>query len=305
MKHAINWLVLASLFLASAAGLAAETERKGVPASATALNLRQLVKQKQELLNQLLGDSLAAARINASGNAQAQQFMSGARERYIKAVAVLQSADLGAANELFNEAIWMIGMARRLVPDSLERANEYRARYSQLLSSIESLRRSYRVHLSHLKRGENEDPGWRKVSGLVEEARTHAAAERLLEANRALLQAEYNLLAAFGTVFGTTTLDYTPHFSDAKEEFQFEFERNRSYGDLVPMAIAELKPSAQAIGLIARYVESNRVFRDRAQHLAASKNYPEALKNIREATAELQRALLAAGLVVPQEMKDQ
>jgi len=306
MKHAIRWLLPAMLFLvAIPAALAAGHERKGASTGATTSNLPQLVKQKQAFLNRLLGDSLAAARIDASGNAQAQQFMSGARERYMKGVGVLQSGETGAANELFNEAIWMIGMARRLVPDSSDRLNENRARYSQMLASIESLRKSFRLHLSHLGRSESDDPGWRRVSNLIDEAKAHAGAERLVEANRTLLQAEYGLLAAFNSVLSARTIDYTPHFSDAKDEFQYEFDRNRSYGDLVPLAIAELTPSGDAIKLIARHVESNRALRDRAQQLAANRNFQAALNSIREATEALQRALFAAGLVVPQEAKDQ
>lgn len=306
MKHAIRWLLPALLFLvAGPAAITAEHERKGASAGAASSDLPQLVKQKQAFLNRLLGDSLAAVRIDASGNAQAQQFMGGARERYMKGVGVLQSGETGAANELFNEAIWMIGMARRLVPDSSDRIHENRVRYSQMLASIESLRKSYRLHLSHLGRSESRDQGWRRVSSLIDEAKAHAGADRLVEANRSLLQAEYSLLAAFNTVLSARTIDYTPHFSDAKEEFQFEFERNRSYGDLVPLAIAELKPSGDAIKLIARHVESNRALRDRAQQFAANRNLQAALQSIRDGTAELQRALLAAGLVTPQEVKDQ
>jgi len=296
--------LVSALLLAPVAGVPAEIDRKAANAADSPGQLRQLASQKQALLNQLLGDSLAVARINASGNAQAQQFMAGARERYMKGLGELDSGHLVAANELFSEAIWMLGFARRLAPDANDRAQEERARNSQLLASIDSLRRSYRNHLHHLARSENEDPGWRTVTDLIETAKAHARAERLLEANHLLLQAEYGLLEAFGAVLRSKTIDYTPHFSDVQGEFHFEFERNRSYGELVPIAIAELKPLPEAVKLIARYVGSNRTLRDESQSLAASRNFTAALRRIREGTAELQRALLAAGLAVPQEAKD-
>ncbi len=299
MLNTWRWVVVA-LLCASATGWAAQAERRGSAAVTPPSHLRELVAQKRALLSQLLGDSLAAARIAASGHPQALQSMGGAREQYVRALAVLQAGDLGTANEMFNEAIWMIGIARQLAPDPLSRGNELRERNESLLASIESMGKAYLTHLSHLGRHESEDAAWRKITGLIAEARA-LAGSRLAESNRALLQAEYELLAAFSAVLSTKNVDYTPHFSDQKDEFQFEFERNRSYDDLIPLAIAELKPPADAIRLIARHVESNRVLRDSAQRLATARNYQGALNNIRNGTAELQRALLAAGLVVPQE----
>lgn len=296
-----DWrLAVIALSCASVAGWAAQGEHKGSAAAIPLSHLRELVAQKKALLNQLFGDVPAAARIAASGHAQAQQSMNGAHEQYLKALTVLQTGDLNNANELFNEAIWMIGIARQLAPDTSNRSNELRERNERLLASIESLGKSYHTHLSHLGRHESEDTAWRKVASLIAEARTFPES-RMAEANRALLQAEYELLAAFSAVMSTKSIDYTPHFSDQKDEFQFELERNRSYGDLIPLTIAEFKPSGQAIRLIARYVESNRVFRDTAQQLATARNYQSALNNMRNGTAELRRALLAAGLVVPQE----
>ena len=302
MRHATRFLVVAALYAACPGGFAAEAGRASAPS--VAAPTRQLVEQKQAFVNRLLGDSPAITRIARSGNAQAQQFLSGAREQNAKAVAVLQSGDIGAADAAFNDAIWMIGKALQLVPDPRSRAVEQRVRYAQLLASIESLQGSYRTHLSHLRRAEKEDGAWTTVSRLVEQAKALAATEQVGEANRTLLQAEHDLLAAFGKVLSATTIDYTLHFSDAADEYRFEFDRNRSYSDLVPLAVAELKPSQDATKLIGRYVESNLAMRSMAQQQAAGKNYPEALKNLRAGTAYLQRALLAAGLVVPQELKD-
>lgn len=304
MKTAIWKLVVVALLYCSAAGWAAQPERKSGVTAASSLHLRELVMQKQAFLNQLLGDSLASARIAASGHPQAQQSMGAAREQYIRALAALQSGDLNNANELFNEAIWMIGMARQLAPDPASQGNEQRERYARLLASIESLGNSYNEHLSHLGRGKRDDPAWLKVANLIAKARALAGSQAV-EANRTLLQAEYELLAAFGSVLNTKSIDYKLHFSNQKDEFQFEFERNRSYVDLVPLAISEFKPSGEAIKVIARHVESNRALRDAAQRLVTVKNYKGALGNIRNGTAELQRALLAAGLVVPLEDKNQ
>lgn len=306
MRPRVGCVAMALMLLVPALGTTAELKREGAASApeVSPAHLRQLVAQKQAMLGQMLGDSAATARIDASRNAQAQQSLAGARERYLKGMRELDSGNVGGANELFNEAILLLGIARRLAPDAAGRMEEERDRYARLLASIESLGRSYRIHLIHLARSESDDPGWRAVKQLVDTAKTHGSANRLVEANRLLLQAEYALLEAFGGVLRSNAIDYTPHFSDVRDEFQFEYERNQSYSELVPLAIAELKPSADATRLITRYMESSRKLRDQAFQLAGSRKFSEALASIRAGTEELQRALAAAGLVVPKEVSN-
>jgi hypothetical protein len=80
-------------------------------------------------------------------------------------------------------------------------------------------------------------------------------------------------------------------------------ERNRSFNELVPVALSELKPNEDARKLIQRYVDQNRDLRVKAQGEAARQDYAGALKTIRTGTGYLQRALLAAGLVLPADAK--
>lgn len=295
------WWWIAILAAATAAG--AEGER-AAGSAAPAVTAR-LVEQKEALVIRLLEDSPAARRIAASGNAQAQQFMSTGREYHRSAAAAMQAGDIRAADGLLNEALWSIGRARQLVPDSMYRVIEYRVRYAQLVASIDSLQESYRGHLGHLGRSAADDAAWKNVAGLVDEAKSFRASERLAEANVLLLKAERGLLAAFSAVLGMNTLDYTMHFATAAEEFRFELERNRSFGELVPLAIAELRPAGDALRLIDRYVESGRMAREAAQQHAAHRDYVAALKAIRGGTAQLERALTAAGLAPPQEAAGQ
>ena len=178
MKRCGFLVVMCAVFLGCGSVEAAEARRVPDPAAVNPAQTRVLVKQKQVFLDQLLGDSLAVARIDASGNAQAQQFLHGAREFYMKGVGMLHGGDHEGANKSFNEAIWMMGVARQLVPDAAGQGGEQRIRYNQLASGIESLRRSYRTHLSHLGRTEDEDPAARRIAGLVGQARKHADAGR-------------------------------------------------------------------------------------------------------------------------------
>jgi hypothetical protein len=293
-------LLAASLLAGYAGAAAAQADRP----SATGAPSPELVRQKQALAQRLLADAPALARIAASGNAEAAQQLERARARHGSASGALQAGDYTAANALLNEAIAAIGRARQLAPDPAGRADEERGRYDQLLAGIDSLRESYREHLSHLGREAGNDAAWATVSQLVERARALAAGQRVGEANRVLLRAESAQLDAFGAVLAGRTLDYTPHFGEPADEFRFELERHRSYVELVPLAVAELRPGADASKLVARYVDRGEQLRRTAQQRAAASDYATALTSIRAGTAYLQRALLAAGLAVPQEQED-
>jgi hypothetical protein len=262
---------------------------------------RQLIDQKHAFVARLLGDSSETGRIAKSGNPEARESLQKANELHDRARAALEKGDLVAADAAFNEAIWMIGKARQLVPDTTYRTIEQRFRYEQLVATLDSLQRSYRQHLSRLGRAENDDPGWNAVSLLIERARSLYASGQLGEAALALLRAEQRLLEAFGGMLAGSTLDYTPRFGDQAEEFRFELERNRGYRELVPIALSEFNPSREVAQQVGRHLESDRSLSGRARELAEKHSYAEALSTIRASTVFLQRALRAAGLEVPED----
>lgn len=269
---------------------------------AAAVTARRAVEQKALLVQRLLADSPAVKRINESGNEEARSHFAAAARHQSRAAAALQAGDVPNADAQLNEALWMIGKARQLVPDSMKRVIEYRFRYAQLLASVESMEHAYRGHLQRLNQTPAQDASWVKVARMMEQAKTYRTAEQLPEANRELLNAQSALLAALGALLKGVTLDYTPRFSQVSDEFGFELTRHDSYADLVPIALAELSPAETARKATHRHVESSRGLKQQAQQLAAAKNYDDALKAIRAGTEELQRALQSAGLVVPQQL---
>lgn len=264
----------------------------------------QVVRQKEALVRSLLGASPVAARIGASQSADAKQFFATAQDHYNQAVLHIQTGDVAKAEQFLNDAMWNIGRARQLVPDPAARLVEDRVRYARLLEGVESLRGSYGRHVVRLKgqaAAAGQERELQRIDALVEEARTHMNSEKAADAVRVLEQAEKALLLGMNRILGSATLEYAETFDSPAEEFAYELERNRSFNDLVPVAMSELKPGEDARRLINRYVDQNRAMRDQAQHEAQGKDYKAALKTIRTGTGYLQRALLAAGLVMPKD----
>jgi hypothetical protein len=301
MTRMLRWIVLTVTACAYTAAHAAQSESR-VPSPAAKVT-RQLVEQKEAFVKRVLSDSPAVRRIEASNNAAAGKYLVGARESHARAVLSIRNNDISAADRQLNDATWLIGKARQIVPDALARNVEQRMRYAQVLESVESLRIAYRRHLQRVK---GRSPGrvandaqLGKVAQLVDTAKRLANSDELAQANEALGKAERALMAGLTQVLGTKTIMYAQRFGTLAEEYDYELERNRSYADLIPIALAEFKPGSEAVREVRYFVDSDRQLREQAQQLAAKNDHRAALTALRGGTAHLQSALAAAGLRVP------
>jgi len=305
MTPILKWIALAVTACAYAAAHAAQSDAK-VPSPAAKVS-RPLVEQKEAFLKRVLSDSPAVKRIEASNNAQARTHLAGAQESYGRAVLSIKNNDLAGADRHLNEATWLIGKARQLVPDPLTRNIEHRARYAQMLDSVESLRISYQRHLQRI-RGQPSgvavsDARLAKVAQLIDSAKSLANSEQVVQANKMLGDAEQTLMLGLSRVLGTKTIEYAQRFETVAEEYAYELERNRSYVDLIPVALAEFRPGSEAIREVQYRVDTNRQLREQAQQFAAKKDHRSALAALRGGTVHLQNALAVAGLRVPQDLK--
>lgn len=279
-----------------------------MPATGSAVAItRQLVEQKEALVKRLLADSPAVRRVEASGNAEARKHLVSAQEAYSKALSALRANDLQAADKQLNNATLLIGKARQLAPDPATRNVEQQLRYAQMLESVESLKATYQRHLQRVRRQPSDaitsDAQLVEVSRRIDSAKSQANAKQFTEANRTLSGAENTLMVNISRMLGARTVEYTLRFETQEEEYGFELDRNRSYLDLIPVAIAEFKPGSEAIRQVNYFVDTNRQMRELAQQHVATKNYKEALAAVRGGTGYLQSALEAAGLKVPPDAK--
>jgi hypothetical protein len=301
MTRLLQWIVVTVTACAYTAAHAVQSESR-VPSPAAKVS-RQLVEQKEAFVIRVLSDSPAVKRIEASTNAEARKYLVDARESHAKAVVSMRNNDINGADRQLNDATWLIGKARQIVPDPLARNVEQRMRYAQILESVESLRISYRRHLQRVK---GRSPGMvandaqlGKVAQLVNTAKSLANSGQLVQANKMLGKAERALMAGLTQVLGTKTIMYAQRFGTLAEEYDYELERNRSYADLIPIALAEFKPGSEVVREVRHFVDANRQRREQAQQLAAKKDHRAALTALRGGTAHLQSALTAAGLRVP------
>lgn len=282
-------------------------------ASATAqpaADAREAVEQKEALVRRLLEDSPAARRIAASSDVQARSFLAAAVEQHRSALASLRAGDIDAADRQLNDAMWSAGRARQRVPDPTSRVITDRVEYARLAAGVDALRASYVRHLPRAQGATagaeldamRRDAELERVDALIDDARSLAAAEYFGQAIRTLQNAERGLVGALSRVLGSSTLTYALKFETLQEEYAYELDRNRSYEELVPVALTEMRPTADVIRSVGRLVERNVTLREQAQAQAQRKDFRAALRTLRAGTGELQRALAEAGVVVPAEL---
>ncbi len=254
--------------------------------------LRTQVEQKIRLSATLVGDRATAQRIAASGHVQALAHLDEGRVHQSHAEDLLARGDYAGARQAADEALRNLGMARRLVPDGTLRLAAARARHEQQLASVERLVDAWRA------RG-GDGQSLTDLAGLLGQARAAAQEQRWDEAQQRLAQAERLLLEGLSRTLGSTTLDYTLRPSTPAEEFRQELARQRGFAELLPLALRDLRPRPEAVTLVERYSETSQTLRSQALQRFEQGATEEALVHIRSATLYLQRALQAAGLVVP------
>jgi hypothetical protein len=264
----------------------------------------QTIEQKISMLEKLLGQSSVAARVLASGSEQAQRHLGAARELAVRARSLSTAGELPRADALLNEAIWEIGRAQQLVPDSGLRQAGDRARYLQLEDSVAALRRTSEIGPSATAAGEPVAGVVAQADGHVQRAVSLAAAERYSEANQQLDLALMLLMKDASARLAGQTLVYGPRFANRREEFDHELERHRSFERLVPLALAELRPAPDAVAVVQRHVARARELRERGEALAG-RDLAAAIGHVVDGTYALRNALQASGLVVPQTMGSQ
>jgi hypothetical protein len=267
-----------------------------VLAPARADETRAQVEQRIRLAAQLIADSPAAQRISGSGNTQAVSHLDEGRLHQSLAEDALRRGDLPTARREVDDALRHVGMARRMVPNSGAQLAAAQRRHEQLLASLERLVEAWRVHAAA---GEVQDGDLLSALGLIGTARYFADSGRHVEAVFTLELAERHVLSGMNRVLQQREIDYTQRASTPEQEFQLELQRHQAMAELLPLAVAELKPNADALRLIERYAVDSRSLRGQALQLQQGGDAPQALARLRTAMLFLQRGLQAAGVATP------
>ncbi len=260
---------------------------------------RNQLEMRIKLAARLFADGPATQRITASGNPQAVAHLDEARVHQSVAENAVQRGELNVARRAVDDALRLVSLARRLVPDTAAQQAVARQRYAQMLAAMDKLIEAWRARAPQ---GDALDGDIYAALGLTETARYFGDAGRYIEAVFTLETAERHVLAGINRALQGRDIDYTQRAATPQQEFELELQRHAALADLLPLAINELRPRGDAAALIDRYADTSRSLRAQAQKQALAGDAPGALAHLRNAMLYLQRALQAAGLSTPQQI---
>jgi hypothetical protein len=187
----------------------------------------RVIEQKAALVQRVLDDSALAKRVAAGASDEAKGYLAQARLRAQSARSLVAEGRLQAGEEAIDEAVALIGKARRLAPDRDRATAEQRARYAALLESALGLLASARRQAARAPAGA-EPAEVARSAALIGRAEALAGREQVEDAYRTLLEAERELLAGLTRLVGSATLDYTVRFASPQDEVRHEAARVQS-----------------------------------------------------------------------------
>ncbi|MBL8351349.1 MAG: hypothetical protein JNL87_13690 [Burkholderiaceae bacterium] len=283
MTRSVAWCLL----LAAGTALAADD------------SARAQLEQRIQLTARLIGDAGTGQRIAASGNARASAHLDEGRVHQANAEQALAAGDLDTARREVDEALRHIGQARRLAPDSQGRQAAARRRYEQRLETLERLMQAWPAPVPPAG-SDNADAEDRMVATtMLLDARRLAGNDRHDEALQQLDVAETRVQAGMNRRLHQRTLDYSARASTPIDRFYEALARHEGLIELVPVALAELKPGPDARTLVERYADTSRRLRQQAVQRQQQGDLSPALADLENALLYVHRALAATGLALP------
>ncbi|MEQ6340810.1 MAG: hypothetical protein M3A44_03940 [Gammaproteobacteria bacterium] len=277
----------------------AETEGSSAPPPVTPSAMEAQVKQKIDFANMLVNVSKGAQRISASSNAQAKDMLGSARAHLDASRTALAAGDIGKAQAEVDESLKLVSAAARLVPSDSPEVTDPKFRYNELLDAIKTFESSYKQHRDRLaaKKGNAANTlDTKKFQDALVQARGHADVGHYDEANKVLMGAQRMVTSALGVLLNAETVVYDKNFATPAEEYEYELSRYKSYEELIPLAIEQRNPPAATVEKMRELSEKAKAMHGDAVQQAAKKDYATAIGNLQDATMQLQRALMIAGV---------
>lgn len=300
-------MLLAGVVLAAhtlpAAAQASRIGRDGSSSSQVA------VESKSRLVERQLAQSPGVQRIRLSGNGPAQIQLADAERLFAKAQGAIADGQRETAQRLLDQALRHIVAASRLVPDAAQQDEQLRSRNTELREAIKTFKSLHGSLSGRMDKKKSQDAGLsateiNKIDGIVVTTDALTAQGRHQDANLLLVDAHKIVVSTLNKLLAAATIVYDLKFNSPAQEYQHELARNRSYEELIPIALAQFNSTIETAVQAERFTQQSRSLRDVAQKKANNGEYLVAVKTMQDATDHLQRSLRAAGVFVPQSLEN-
>ncbi len=256
------------------------------------------IKQKIELLKGMVTGQLAG-RIEQGTDSSSMGLLGKARSGVLVAEAALREGNNHKALSVVESALQHAKAAIRMIPADSDMIDHH-ARYVELLKHFRIYKDSYQQKYTDAKNkgdklfaGQSNPSVFQKMN---DDALALSSAGDYAAANELLTQAQSRVIIALTRVYEGEQILYDKSFATAQEEFQYELARYESFEELIPIAIAKRRPSKAVIEFMNGYVDKGKKIASEAKAIARTSDYATAVVGLQEATRQIQRALVSAGV---------
>lgn len=256
------------------------------------------IKQKIAIAR-IMTTGEAAQRVESSSDSSAKGLLNKAKTDISAAETSLKAGNNGKSLKAVTTALDNVKAAIDMVPLESSMIDQ-RAKYSELVDNYKIYRDSYAQQYAlakingDIKFDAQINP--KTLQKMDDDAVVLSKNGKYAEANRILSQALEMVIIALTSVFEGQQVVYDKSFATAVEEFEYELARNKGFEDLIPIAIAQKRPSAGAIKLMDSYVAKSKKIAAEAKDFAAKGDHATAVLGLQESTRQIQRALVSAGV---------
>ncbi|KAF0192436.1 MAG: hypothetical protein FD165_1061 [Gammaproteobacteria bacterium] len=257
------------------------------------------VKQKIAYAK-MLTMSQSAKRVADSGHAEARAMMEQAKADLAASESALKGGNNSAAMESAMKAIDDANAAVGLVPKEGGDGVDHRIRYAELLGNLRNYKESYLQQYERKTKSKRSDSSSdldpKTIQKMEDDAIALSTDGKYKEAADTLEKAQSMVTSALSQAFQGEAVVYDQKFKTPAEEYQFEVARYKGFADLVPLALEQKQPAENVVQLINTFVEKGKKIAGEAAGYAKKGDYETAIIGMQEATNQMQRALMTAGV---------
>lgn len=257
---------------------------------------REQLERRLQSVATLIESSSASRQIETSGEPAAREKRDNARLIHREAVATLQAGDAATATRLLDQATReMMNGARLAKPEQVAGVMARRDFDARLDSARALLAAQQRI--TQEKGGTREAvEATRRIEGLIADAERRAAAGQVDEARPLLDRAYLSARVSIESMRRGDTLVRSLKFANAREEYDYEIDRNDTHRMLIQVLLADRKDMAT---MMQGFIDRAAALRAEAEATAKRGDHAQAIPQLEAATRELVRAIRAGGIYIP------
>lgn len=259
---------------------------------------RESLDRRLQSVGTLIESSSASRQIDSSGVPAARERRDNARLIHREAGVLLRANELPQAAKLLDQAAREMMDGARLARPEQVTGEKNRRDFDARMDSARALLAAQQRITQEKQAGPEAQATTRRIEQQVAEAAALAGQGRHDEARALVDRAYLTARVSIESMRRGDTLVRSLHFASAREEFDYEVDRNDTHRMLIHVLQADRKDTSLSPQMQA-FVDRAAALRRDADAQARAGDHATAIRTLEESTRELVRAIRAGGLYIP------